>query len=49
MLWISNFFLLLVENLLSEISLGESYILTIYKHLEFKEKHPLDVEGVNNM
>ena len=34
------------NNLLSETSLGESYILTIYRHLDIKENHSLDVEGV---
>ena len=37
------------NNPLSETSLGESYILTIYRHLDAKEKHSLDVEGVYNM
>ena len=37
------------NNLLSEISLGEAYILTIYRHLDVKEKHSLNVEGVSNM
>ena len=34
------------KNPLSETSLGESYILTIYRHVDVKEKHPLDVKGV---
>ena len=34
------------NNLLSETSLGESYILTIYRHLHAKEKHLFDAEGV---
>ena len=33
----------------SEISLGESHVLTIYRHLDAKEKHSLDAEGVYNM
>ena len=33
------------NNPLSE-TLGESYILTIYSHLDVKEKHSLDIEGV---
>ena len=37
------------NNPLSETSLGESYILTICRHLDVKEKHSLDVEGVYNM
>ena len=37
------------NNSLSETSLGESYILTIYKHLDVKEKHSLDVEEVYSM
>ena len=34
---------------LSETSLGESYILTIYRHLDAKKKHSLDVEEIYNM
>ena len=34
------------NNPLSQKSLGESYILTIYRHLDAKEKHYFDVEGV---
>ena len=34
------------KNPLSETSLGESYTLTIYKHLDAKVKHFLNVEGV---
>ena len=34
------------DNSLSETWLGESYIVTIYRHLDAKEKHFLDVEGV---
>ena len=34
---------------LSEILLGESYILTIYKHLDAKKKHFVDVNGFHNM
>ena len=34
------------NNLLSETSLGESYILTIYRHLGAKKKHSLDVERI---
>ena len=50
MLWTSNLFLHLVwKNLLSETSLGESYILIIYRHLDTKKKHSLDVQGVYNM
>ena len=37
------------NNPLSETSLGESYILTIYRQLHAKEKHSLDIEGVYNM
>ena len=37
------------NNLASEISRGKSYILMIYKHLEFKEKDSLNVEGVYSM
>ena len=37
------------NNPLSETSLGESYILTTYRHLDAKEKHFLDVEGVYNI
>ena len=37
------------NNPLSETSLGESYILTIYRHLDAKEKHLLDAEGVYNI
>ena len=37
------------NNPLSETSLGESYILTIYRHLDAKEKHFLDVKGVYNI
>ena len=37
------------NNPLSETSFGNSYILTIYRHLDVKVKHPLDVEGVYNM
>ena len=33
------------NNLLSETLLGEPYILTIYRHLDAKEKHSLGVEG----
>ena len=36
------------DNPLSETSLDESYILTIYRHLDAKEKHFLDAEGVYN-
>ena len=36
------------NNPLSEISSGELYILTIYRHLDVKVKHSLDVEGVYN-
>ena len=34
---------------LSETSLSEIYVLTIYKYLDVKEKHSLNVEGVFNM
>ena len=34
---------------LSETSLSESYTLTIYKHVDAKEKHSLDVEGIYNV
>ena len=34
---------------LSEISSGESYILTIYRYLDAKKKHLLDAEGVYNI
>ena len=37
------------KNSLSETSLGESYILKIYIHLDALEKHSLDVEGVYNL
>ena len=37
------------NNPLSETPLGESYILTIYRHLNAKEKHFLDVERVYNI
>ena len=37
------------NNLLSETSLGESYIITIYRHLDVNEKHLLDAEGVYNI
>ena len=37
------------NNSLSEITLGESFIRTIYKHLNVKEKLSLDVEGIYNM
>ena len=37
------------NNPLSETSLGESYILTTYRHLDAKEKYSFDVEGVYNM
>ena len=37
------------NNLLSETSFGESCILMIYKHLDAKEKHFVDVEGVYNI
>ena len=37
------------NNPLSKASIGESYILMIYKYLDAKEKHYLDVEGVYNM
>ena len=40
---------LIWNNPLSEISLGESYILMINRHLDAKEKHSLDVKGVYNM
>ena len=40
---------LIGNNPLSETSLGKSCILTIYRHLDVKEKHSLDVEGVYNM
>ena len=36
------------NNLLSEASLSESYLLTIYRHLDTKEKHFLYVEEVYN-
>ena len=34
------------NNPQSETSLGESYILTIYRHLDAKEKHFLNAEGL---
>ena len=37
------------NNPLSETSLGESYILAIYRHIDAKVKHSLDVEGVYKM
>ena len=37
------------NNPLSETSLGESYILTIYRNIEAKEKHLLDTDGVCNI
>ena len=37
------------SNPLSETSLGESYILTIYRNIEAKEKHLLDTDGVCNI
>ena len=37
------------NNPLSETLLGESYILTIYRHLDAKEKQLLDAEGVYNI
>ena len=37
------------NNPLSETTLSESYILTIYEHLDAKKKHFLDVEGVYNV
>ena len=37
------------NNPLSETSLDDSYILTIYRHLDVKEKYSLDLEGVYNM
>ena len=37
------------NNPLSETSFDESYILTIYRHLDVKEKYSLDVEGVYSM
>ena len=37
------------KNALSETSLGKSYILTIYRHLDANEKHSLDGERVCNM
>ena len=37
------------NNSLSETSLGESYILTIHRRLDAKDKHSLNVEGVYNM
>ena len=33
---------------LSETSLSESHSVTIYKHVDAKEKHSLDVEGIYN-
>ena len=36
-------------NPLSETSSVESYILMIYRHLDAKAKHSLDVEGVYKM
>ena len=36
------------NNPLSETSLSESYILIIYRHPNYKEKHSLSVEGVYN-
>ena len=32
----------------SETSLGKSYILTPYKHLDTRKKHYLDVDGAYN-
>ena len=37
------------KNALSETSLGKSYILTIYRHLDANEKHSLDGERFCNM
>ena len=37
------------NNPLLETSLGEPYILPIYRHLDFKEKHSLDAEGGYNI
>ena len=37
------------NNLLSETSLDESYILTICRYLDAKDNHSLDAEGVYNM
>ena len=37
------------SNSLSGTLLGESYVLTIYMHLDVKEKYSLDVEEVYNM
>ena len=37
------------NNALSETSLGDSFILTIYRHLDAKEKLLLDAEGVYNI
>ena len=34
------------NNPLSETSLGESYTLTIYRHLDAKVKHFLNAEGL---
>ena len=33
----------------SETSWGKSYILMLYKHLDTKKKHYLDVDGAYNM
>ena len=50
MLSISNLFLHLVEiTRFKKTSLGESYILPIYGHLDAKEKHSLNFEGIYNM
>ena len=37
------------NNQLPETSIGESYILTICRHLDDKEENLLDTEGVYNM
>ena len=37
------------NNPLSETSLDESYILTIYRHPDAKEKHLLDAKEVYNI
>ena len=37
------------NNPLPETLLGESYILTIYRNLDAKEKHLLDAERVYNI
>ena len=37
------------NNSLSETSSGGSYIMTIYRHLDLKEKHFLRVEGGYNI